>query len=181
VDLRTLPWGKIALGAAALMLMATPTQFPDRWAKARQLHPQAQPKFLALLLAIEKLGYRVEITSAYRAGGTDAHAYGLALDINLVHVRTGQRYGMNVGFTTKAQWEATGVPALIRAWGYRWGGDFVTPWLYKGVLHPGYDPVHIDLFSKWAPKSLSAAAVALAASTGIKLADLDRRQVRLAA
>jgi hypothetical protein len=172
MNLRTLPWGKIALGAAALMLMATPTQFPDRWAKARLLHPDAQPRFLALLQAIEALGYRVLLTSSWRAGGTDPHAYGLALDLNIIHIATGVQYGMKVGRTSKAEWEATGVPALIRRLGFRWGGDFVTPWPdLQGNLHAAYDPVHVDDCKRNPTAQLAKRVTSL----------LDRRKVKLLA
>jgi len=170
MNLRMLPWGKVALGAAALLLMATPTQFPDRWAKARLLHPKVQARFLALLKAIEARGYRVILTSSYRAGGTDPHAYGLALDMNIIHVATGRHYGMHVGITAKEAWEATGVPTLIRSLGFRWGGDFVTPWRdLSGNLHAGYDPVHIDDCKRNPTAKLAARAANLT----------DRRKVTL--
>jgi hypothetical protein len=183
MDLRTLPWGKIALAAGVLLLMATPTaDFPDKWALARQLHPGVQPQFMGLLKAIEARGYRIELTSCYRAGGDDPHGYGLALDLNLVHVATGQRYGASVGLTKKADWEATGIPALIRSMGFRWGGDFVTPWKdLKGNLHIPYDPVHVDFCNHYQPSKLKPIALKMALKAKKTLATYDKRLVPLAA
>jgi len=181
VQVRELPWGKIALIGGALLLMATPTTIPDRWALARQLHPQVQARFLGLLKAIEARGYRIMLTSAYRAGMDDPHGYGLALDMNIVHIATGQQYGAKVGLTKKEDWEATGIPALIRELGFRWGGDFVTPWLgLDKKMHPGYDPVHVDVCNRYKPSELHAVALKLAGSAAA-LATFDKRKVRLAA
>lgn len=181
--LRELPWGKIALFTLAAVLMttsSTPT-IPEKWALARNLHPQAQARFLNLLLAIEAAGYRVELTSSYRLGGNDYHGFGLALDMNIIHIATGQRYGMSVGKTSKADWEATGIPALIRAHGFRWGGDFVTPWTdLNGKQHAAYDPVHVDLGKVYDITELRAAALSLAGSA-TALAHFDRRKVVLVA
>lgn len=177
MSVRALPWGKLALVALAAILMTSDTTFPDKWALARLLHPAVQPRFLGLLKAIEALGYRIILTSSYRAGGTDPHAYGLALDLNIVHVASGRQYRMA---DTKAVWEATGVPALVRSQGFRWGGDFTTPWIFKGVTHPGYDPVHIDCCKMYPTSELAPLALHLAGSAAA-LVNFDRRRVRLAA
>jgi hypothetical protein len=179
--LREVPWGKIALfGLVAVLMTSSSTIIPEKWALARNLHPQAQARFLKLLEAIEARGYRVELTSSYRLGGNDYHGFGLALDLNIIHLATGQRYGMSVGKTKKADWEATGVPALIRSMGFRWGGDFTTPWMHQGVLHAAYDPVHVDLGKVYDITKLRAAALSLAGSAAA-LVNFDRRKVALAA
>lgn len=176
MTVRNLPWGKLALLACAALLMTADAKFPDQWALARQLHPQAQKRFLDLLNAIVAKGYRVVLTSAYRAGGNDYHGFGLALDLNLVHVATGRWYRST---DDKATWESTGVPTLIRKLGFRWGGDFVTPWVYQGKVHAAYDPVHVDLGAVYDMTKLRARALQLAGSPAA-LVNYDRRQVALA-
>jgi hypothetical protein len=163
------------------MTSSSTVVFPEKWARARTLHPQAQGRFLKLLQDIEAKGFLVDITSSFRAGGNDAHGFGLALDVNLVHAKTKQRYGMHVGKTSKADWEATGIPALIRASGFRWGGDFYTRWKdLQGNWHEAYDPVHIDLCGKYPLDLLRGMAVRKAAQAKITLAQLDRRILALA-
>jgi hypothetical protein len=178
--LRELPWGKIALfGLAAVLMTTSSTTIPEKWALARNLHPQAQARFLKLLQAIEAAGYRVVLTSSYRPGQDSYHGFGLALDLNIVHIATGKWFKMA---TDKATWEATGVPALIRAHGFRWGGDFVTRWKdLQGNWHAAYDPVHVDLGSVYSMTKLRAAALDLALHHGVTLDNFDRRQVALAA
>jgi len=111
-----------------------------------QLHPAAQRPFRKLLEAIqEDLGWEVIITSSYRSfakqaslyaqnnknarPGRSYHNYGLALDINLR--KDGQQLRKA---SSKQAWEASGMPALARKRGFKWGGDFVNY----------HDPVHLD-------------------------------------
>jgi hypothetical protein len=133
------------------------TQNADFIAK---LHPVAKQLFINFLADIEKLGYAVIVTSGYRASaqqvalkkqnpknatpGYSAHEYGLALDINLV--KNNKIIGKN---SPLKEWTDTGVIALAKKYGLRWGGTFV------GYL----DPVHFDLYDKYNPKTLYAAAM----------------------
>ena len=133
-------------------------------------------RFLALFHAIEAAGYQVVITSVWRPSGSDYHYFGLAVDYNLIHLATGQWWRAADKFD-KATWEATGVPALIRAHGFRWGGDFVTPWVYQGVTHPGYDPIHADLGAAYPYATLRAKALQLAQNT--PLPQFDGRRITL--
>jgi hypothetical protein len=99
-------------------------------------------RFSELLAEFEARSFTVVITSGYRAGENSLHGKWRALDLNVIDA-AGKWYKMA---TPKAEWEATGLPALIRARSMRWGGDFVTPWRgLDGKMHVGYDPVHIDL------------------------------------
>ena len=97
-------------------------------------------RFRALFNAIDALGYEVLITSTVRPG-SGRHGTKTAIDYNIIHKVTRKQYFMK---TPKAEWEATGVPALIRKMKFRWGGDFKTPYIHKGITYPGYDPVHTD-------------------------------------
>lgn len=115
----------------------------------KTLNPAVQNRFRELIKAIEAKGYNVIITSPYRSinkqqrlfeerkttvpGGHSTHNYGIAIDINAQ--KNTKWYGLN---TSKGEWEKTGIPALIRSYGFRWGGDF-----------SAYDPVHIDLANKY--------------------------------
>lgn len=175
--------GALALVAAAVTVAVrrgtttNPYSIPDRWALLRQLHPDAQARFLALFRSIEaKTGGRVILTSGYRptftAGKQPAyHFFGLACDINVV-LPSGKQLMMA---DTKATWEASGVPAIIRAAGFRWGGDFTETEV--GAVEG--DPVHVDLGLDYSIAALRAAATQLAFPK--TLVGFDARQLRLAA
>jgi hypothetical protein len=99
-------------------------------------------KFRGLINSFEQKGYTVVITSAVRANGNDPHTRKHAIDINLVHKITGEHFTME---TSREKWLSTGCPQIAIAAGFRWGGNFKTPYMYKGILRPAYDPVHFDL------------------------------------
>lgn len=103
--------------------------------------PHPRHRFTELLAEFERLGFKVVITSGYRPGDKGLHGRWRAIDLNVIDA-AGKWYKMA---TPKAEWEATGLPALIRARSMRWGGDFTTPYSHNGTTRPGYDPVHIDL------------------------------------
>lgn len=172
------------LAGAGLLVMATTAglpSIPTRWAGLRNLHPQVQARFLALFKAIEALGYDVIMTSGHRSADTPPsyHYFGLAQDVNIIHRRTKQQYGLKAGRTSKAEWEATGVPALIRRMGFRWGGDFTMP--VSDHYPHGIDPVHIDLGGRYPIAPLRVLATQMATAQGKTLAQFDGRTVRLAA
>lgn len=125
---------------------------PAQREKLELLHPEIKQRGYALVDAIQKRGFTAEITSSYRSfqhqqrlkeqlgsmaatPGKSPHNYGLALDIVLW--KNGKKWGNYSA--SKSEWEATGVPALARAEGWTWGGDFKS--------HP-FDPVHFDLVKK---------------------------------
>lgn len=121
---------------------------PEQEVFISNLHPSVQNKFRQLISAIEKeTGYSVVVTSGYRSfqkqlglkaqnasnasAGFSQHNYGLALDINLA--RNG-RIELNKQSDKKA-WLDTGVVAIAKRLGFRWGGES-----FNGY----YDPVHFD-------------------------------------
>jgi hypothetical protein len=103
--------------------------------------PHQRHRFTELFAEFERRGFKVVITSGYRPGEKSLHGKWRAVDFNVVDA-AGKWYRMA---TPKAEWEATGLPVLIRARQMRWGGDFVTPYQHNGETRPGYDPVHVDL------------------------------------
>jgi peptidoglycan L-alanyl-D-glutamate endopeptidase CwlK len=144
---------KIAVGVSASVALLLVLAFLGRRrllaahheAYLQQLHPEVQDKFRELVAAVEGSGYHVIITSGYRSfekqaalhkensanaqAGRSPHNYGLALDLNLQ-----KGVGVWRKSTTKKEWENTGVPALAKSLGFRWGGNFTAY----------YDPVHFD-------------------------------------
>lgn len=148
---------------------------PEQELFISQLAPSAQPIFREFIRRVEALGYSVIITSAVRTfknqagqGGDNArvgystHEYGLATDINL---QKGTSYWRKS--TPKSEWEATGVPAIARSLGMRWGGDFQS---YKGG-----DEVHFDLKDKYDINTLRARAINY---YGTNLASIDENGVK---
>lgn len=106
--------------------------------KLSQLHPEAQPYFREFVKRAQDKGWTVHITSGYRDAskqkeikeqgsdfavrpGNSYHNYGMAIDINLYKGNWKNHIKMA---SSKAEWEATGVPAIARELGIRWGGDF---------------------------------------------------------
>jgi len=145
---------KIALSAGAALALLLLIAFLGRKqllaahheAHLNDLHPDVQDRFRELIAAVENSGYNVVITSGYRSfekqaalykenpanaqPGRSPHNYGLALDINLQQSVSWWRKA-----STKAEWEQTGVPAMAKRLGFRWGGDFAT----------FHDPIHFDV------------------------------------
>lgn len=99
-------------------------------------------KMRAFLNAIIDKGYEVTITSAVRLNGSDPHTRKHAIDINIKSKTTGKSYLMA---TPKAEWLATSIPEIALKMGFRWGGNFHTPYMYNGTMRNPYDPVHFDL------------------------------------
>jgi D-alanyl-D-alanine carboxypeptidase len=134
-------WCGVAGLTVVALALSSDNSIPARWGLLYQLHPAARPRFLKLLRRIEDAtGWTVVLTSAWRPSDTSLgyHYFGLGLDINAEKkAHNPLRMASN-----KAAWEASGIPQIIRAAGFRWGGDFTSP--RNGGL-PGYDPVHIDL------------------------------------
>lgn len=64
--------------------------------------------------------------------GTSKHELGLAIDINLYSTFTLKHVRKS---DTKATWEATGVPAIAKRFGLKWGGEF----------RAYHDPVHFEI------------------------------------
>lgn len=118
--------------------------------KLSELHIVAQERFRAFVIAAEKKGWEVIITSAYRSfakqkalkdagetntsAGYSLHNYGLAADINLFNPKNGKQLKKA---SLKEEWLKTGIPQIGVEMGFRWGGDFIG--------QTAYDPVHFDL------------------------------------
>ena len=66
--------------------------------------------------------------------GSSKHNHGTAADFN-VYIGSKSYGSYKVTGATKDQWNASGIPAIIRANGLRWGGDFQS----------NYDPIHMDI------------------------------------
>ena len=62
--------------------------------------------------------------------GSSYHNYGLAFDFN-AWTKSGAHFSTS---TSKASWEASGIPTIGKSLGLRWGGDFSN----------NYDPIHFD-------------------------------------
>ncbi len=136
--------GLLLLGAAVAWKLSHRQE-----AYIRRLHPVVQGKFRAFIAAVEReTGWKVEITSGYRtlakqrslmksnglAVPKSAHLFGFALDINLVKGR--KRLTLS---SSSQEWIDSGVVAIAKRFGMRWGGNFRKP-----------DRVHFDIL--WAPK-----------------------------
>lgn len=145
-----------------IMSIISPPKLSEAQKKfIQELHPAARDKFARLVADIEKkTGWRVTINSGYRSYAEQAveyqansknakpgysyHNYGLALDLNVSKGKV-----MLMKNSSDAEWEASGVPALARSMGFRWGGDLT-----------GYqDAVHFDLGNKYDINKLRQLAV----------------------
>lgn len=163
-----------------LMDLISPPELSEAQKKAIEgLHPAERSRFARLIGHIqEKTGWRVIVTSGYRsyaeqaalkaqnasnaAAGSSFHNYGLALDINA------EKDGVTLRkATSKAAWEASGIPALARGMGFRWGGDFPTY----------HDPVHFDVGGRYDINKLKKLAVA---QFGSNPANVKGNQIKLA-
>lgn len=117
----------------------------------------AKVKFTDLINKINMSGYSVYITSGVRTyaeqvrlkaqnkknadPGSSLHEKGIAMDINIINVSTGRQYYKT---TSRAQWQATGIPQLAESMGFVWGGTAFPTY---------YDPVHFQIGGS--PKSSS--------------------------
>lgn len=127
----------------------------------KELHPKAQPIFRAFLRDIEKMGYKVKITSGYRTfqeqialkkqnssnatAGYSHHNYGTSLDMNVIKGNNWLRKS-----SSKSDWEKTGIPQMAKEkYNLRWGADF------KGY----HDPVHFDLENIYPVNKLYSQAI----------------------
>lgn len=138
----------------------------QQYAKANQtylnlLNPAERQHFINFFNDVQKMGYAVVITSAYRSTADQirqknanpknatpcfsAHEYGIAIDLNLV--KDGKWINKNSPLDL---WRSTGVVDLAKnKYNMRWGGDF-----------PGYkDPVHFDKSKKYDVNKLCTLAV----------------------
>ena len=100
-----------------------------------ELHPLSKDKFVNFLSEIQKLGFVVVITDAYRpisesvrlkklnpknaTPGFSSHNYGMALDID-VKLPNGNFFGK----TNLQKWKDSGILPIAKKYGFRWGGDF---------------------------------------------------------
>jgi hypothetical protein len=125
------------------------------------LNPAERAHFVAFVNDIQKMGYAVVITSAYRntasqikqkkadsrnaTPGFSSHEYGIALDINLIKGTKWINKDSSID-----EWKKTGVVDLAKnKYGMRWGGEF-----------PGYkDPVHFDEAKKYDVNKLYKLAI----------------------
>lgn len=124
-----------------------------------RLNSKFLPVFNQFKKEVEAAGYKVIVTSTFRStaeqealrkagetsvfGGNSPHNFGMAVDINI------QRNGVKwMKATSKQDWINTGVPAIAKRLGLRWGGDFI-----------GYhDPVHFDFMSGYSTEQLKTLA-----------------------
>jgi hypothetical protein len=141
----------------------------------RDLHPAFQNKFRQFIRDVEQSGWSVIVTSGYRTfarqaqlraqdsrnaqPGLSLHNYGLAIDINAQRGATWLRKA-----SSRKAWVDSGIPAIAKRHGLRWGGDFT-----------GYhDPVHFD-----SGHSGSALRSNAHAQFGTDPAQIQGNQVRL--
>jgi hypothetical protein len=130
----------VAVAAVVVVLYLRRMSVSAPVAKALAVYPAGpRARFTALFAAFEARGYKVVITSTVRPG-EGRHGSAHACDVNVLD-KHGKQFKMA---TPKAEWEATGLPALAISMGFRWGGNFTSPYLHNGVWKPGYDPVHFD-------------------------------------
>lgn len=116
----------------------------------KELNPAYQKRFRQFIADIEKIGYKVLITSGYRSfeeqaelkrqnsknasSGRSMHNYGTAIDINLISKKDGSQL---MKASSSYDWEQTGVVSLAKKYGFKWGG---------AEAFGGYhDPVHFEV------------------------------------
>ena len=117
--------------------------------KLNDLNDWAKPIFTEFLLKVQAIGYDVKINGTYysyadslKLHGTDNrnpiwnfHEFGIAVDLNIINIDTDRTYLKSDPID---DWIHTGIPAIAKEVGVRWGG-----------LFNGYpDCVHFDLALK---------------------------------
>lgn len=119
------------------------TQELDRYTEV------CKKRFIQFINGINNLGYYVDITSGVRSRdeqfalykddsrnarpGHSKHETGLAMDINLINIKTGATVRK---VDTLKTWLDTGVPQMAKVMGMNWGGS---TWVNY------YDPVHFEI------------------------------------
>lgn len=113
------------------------------------LHPDAVSRFAEFAARVEKeLGLTIKATSGFRtwekqaqlkaqnsqnaSAGNSAHNYGFALDVNILD-KNGNIILRKA--STRKQWLDSGIVALAKSMGFKWGGDFSSY----------HDPIHFYL------------------------------------
>lgn len=115
----------------------------------QNLNPVAKSVFTKFLILAKEKGYQPIITTGYRdyayqaklyaennnnaAPGYSLHEFGLVIDV--MFEKDAVTYRKST--PSKAEWEATGIPALAKSLGLTWGGDFIS--------YEGGDRVHFAL------------------------------------
>lgn len=124
-----------------------------------KLNPAYKNTFEKFVQGVIDMGYTPQINSSYRTfseqqylwekdnrnakAGYSYHNYGLAIDMQVT--KDGKKYGKSS--PSKAEWIATGIPALAESMGIYWGGN----------IAGYYDAVHFDI-RKYSTKTLLAMA-----------------------
>jgi hypothetical protein len=125
----------------------------------KKLAPETQTSFTQFLLQVQSLGYKIIFNNGIRSyaeqldqfnsnpaqygnkipSANAPHVRGYAIDINIVNSQ-GFIY---LKSSSKNDWEKTGVPALARRQGFKWGGDFALAdcvhFQYAGVTNQPVD------------------------------------------
>ena len=126
----------------------------DNSSQIAELHASFQPYVKCFIFKCYKENIRIKLNSSYRtieyqaklladwtakpetargpkpaSAGSSYHNYGLAFDFNAS--KSGKSFGTS---TSKASWEASGIPTIGKSLGLQWGGDF----------SDNYDPIHFD-------------------------------------
>lgn len=137
-------------------------------ANLQKLHQAAYPKFKKFASEVEKLGWKINFVSICRSfqksvelyklwesnpnkyvkpaqPGLSMHNYCMAIDINAS--RNGQTLTSQ---SSKQQWIDSGIVAIAKKHGIRWGGDFSN----------NFDPVHFDLGNDFSVYKLKEKALA---------------------
>lgn len=135
-------------------------------------------KFVQLINSINSAGYTVIVTSTVRSfseqvllynenhknavPGTSKHESGRAIDLN-IRDAAGNAFMKS---TSKAKWIATGIPALAKSMGFKWGGDSFGSY---------YDPVHFELVNNITEKRTEP--VYNTETKNVKINTLDRSAI----
>ncbi len=177
-------WVTLAAGALAALTYGGKKTMDyvftkDQEAKLNALHPSVRDTFKKFIAELQKRGWQVIITNTFRTFSEQVeiakkngkspsfsfHNFGFALDFNAI--KNGQHLKMA---TPKATWEASGIPALAKSMGLRWGGNFSN----------FYDPVHVDAGNAANPsKHLADLLAAAKKQYGNDLTKIKGNEVKL--